>query len=129
MRLGHQLDVKWVTGVYSVQAQLDYRPITGMKGLRAGPSLGWQMYSDYFQVTDNTNSTLSSDASHSANFITLGGWAELGLPSVMGSGRSGASSFLPTIYLAAAGGVSKNWNCFNWEANLSLFQGTVWVHR
>lgn len=135
-RIGHTLDVKNTAGLYNLTAQVDYAPISASKNIKVGPSVGIQMYSDRFQVTDNTVSSLSSSRSHSATFITLGGWLEFGLPDMLGaagmaraSSAAAASPLQPKLYLAANGGMAKNWNSFNWEAMLSVFsvqRGSLW---
>jgi len=126
-RLGHNLDVTYNAGLYNLQAQVDYSPISGAKTFKVGPTIGLQWYSDSFEVSDITAAALSSSATHTASFVTFGGWGEIGLPDVIGLAGSRARSFgdampvQPRVYLSALWGVGKDWSSFNWEAMLSLF--------
>ncbi len=139
-RYGNNLSVDWNVSLYSLAAQLDYRPLSCAKSLKIGPAIGVQKYVSSFKVTDNTNSALSdANAMRSTpTFGTLGAWIELGLPGMLsavaggsscGSSCDAACPVMSRIYASATGGFAKNWISFNYEVLLSLFnvkKGAVW---
>ncbi len=120
-RNGHDLDVSMKVGLYNLYAQFGYTP-TGVysKNISMGPMIGIQRYSDTHDVTDNTNSSLSSSGSHTANFGTLGAWGELDVSSLFGRANVGGKLKGSKLYLAAMGGKGKDWQSFNWEALLTI---------
>jgi len=125
LRNGHSLDVSYKLGVYNLYAQFGYCPSGNYtRNVVMGPMIGVSNYSDSFEVTDNTVSWLSSDGKHSTNMITFGGWGELDASGLFGavSGKNiGKGS---KLYLAAMGGIGKEWQSFNWEALLTFWSSS-----
>ena len=139
-RYGDNLNVDWTAALWSLQAQIDYQPLSCAKSLKVGPSIGVQKYVSNFKVTDNTNPALSDVNARKSTptFGTVGAWIELGLPGVLSAVAGGSSCGsscdeacppMSRLYLSATGGFAKDWTSWSYEALLSLFtvkKGSMW---